>query len=253
MSSIKETLANLQPYVTGVRFVENYPIVDVIFKDNWAIVPSKIISFERGDKDKNYYMFYSDKPDIGFDEILDYVKSIINLNVERELKYELLKVKVDELKVIFKEKSLKELEGLQYTFPGEQLMPTVMGEDDLLKVEFDLTTESPKKSEEEVIKKPEVNTKKQTKKNSVKVVPVNNVKTKKEQPTEADLKIKPGEPEYIKEIDGEFQKFNLSSEVELPPKKNGKVIIEEPEIIVKTTCKCGPDEYCPICAADKGF
>jgi hypothetical protein len=58
------------------------------------------------------YVFYSES--VSIDEILDYVEIIIRINKEREEKMTLLKVKVEELKGIFTDRSLSELKTLRF-------------------------------------------------------------------------------------------------------------------------------------------
>jgi len=240
MAKIKEILAKLRPYVTGVRYVESIPIIDVTFKDGWTVPKSKVISNERGEENKNYYMFYSDKEGIGFDEILDFVKSVINLNVERELKHALLIEKVDELKKIFKEKSLAELKSLRFSFGTDKLVPEIMEEDEFLDTELMVNTPI-LESKQEPVKQESV------KQESVKQESVKQESVKQEPQQPID-----GEPPLVSEIEGEFEKFTLSDTIELPPKKNGKVIVNE-VAIKKETCNCGPEDICPVCAESKGF
>ena len=82
MGDMDKILKELQPYVAGVRYVDGIPVVDAYLKKGWKVPKSKIVSFEIG-KNKRYFMFYSDKEDIGFNEIIDYIKIIIKLNIER--------------------------------------------------------------------------------------------------------------------------------------------------------------------------
>ena len=59
-------------------------------------------------------MFYSEK--LGFDEILDWLETnIINYNLELEEKETLLRAKVEELKRVFEQKGIKELNNLKFT------------------------------------------------------------------------------------------------------------------------------------------
>ena len=86
MSQIQKRLNDLQPYVAGIRFVQSVAVVDVVFKEGWNIPESKTVHKEQSEQDPNYYLFYSEKEGIGFDELLDYVEGIIKINIEREVK-----------------------------------------------------------------------------------------------------------------------------------------------------------------------
>jgi len=98
-------------------------------------------------------MLYSQMEDIGVDELLDYVEKIININIERELKYELLKDKVKELKELFGKTSLVKLKTLKFAFSSEQLIPDVMSDDDIKMT--DNPPEEPKKTDPAKPKKSE--------------------------------------------------------------------------------------------------
>jgi hypothetical protein len=123
MSNIQKTLDALQPYVVGIRYVEGVPVIDAVFKEGWAVQPDQTIKTIKGDEALNYFMVYSDAPNIGVDELLGFVGKTIKMNQEREKKHELLKLKVEELKNIFKQNSLEKLTRLKFSFVDEELVP----------------------------------------------------------------------------------------------------------------------------------
>jgi hypothetical protein len=116
MANIQKTLDSLQPHVIGIRYLEGVPVVDVVLKENWVVNNESNIKKVKGNNELNYYMFYSEVPEIGIDELLDSVKSTINLNIEHENKQQLLKVKVNELKKLFTESKLEKLKQLRFVF-----------------------------------------------------------------------------------------------------------------------------------------
>jgi len=211
MSKIQEKLNSLRPYVIGIRYVQGVQLVDAILKEGWMVPESKFIQAERVDGEDNYYMFFSDREDVDIDDLLDYVQEIININVEREHKFELLKLKVDELKKIFKDNSLTKLQRLKFTFNEPDVLPSLMDMDTITE-EYD----EPVK----VVEKEETS-KKEIKKTE-------EVKTTNKQQT---------------------QQLSKNNGVELPP-RGGKIELEEfnePNVV----CKCGPDEMCPVCESEK--
>jgi len=216
MSKIQERLNALRPYVVGIRYLQGIQLVDAVLKEGWTVPESKFIQKERVDGDDNYFMFFSDREDIDIDDLLDYVQEIIDLNIEREKKFDLLKLKVDELKKIFKENSLNKLQRLKFSFSEPEILPSLKDMDD---IDSDLIEETiPFINEDE----------------KMKTEPV--VETKK--------------VEHKKQINKTTPpvKFN---DVELPP-KGQKIELEEfkePKVV----CKCGPDEFCPICEEEKDF
>ena len=220
MSNIQKRLSDLQPYVTGIRFVETFPIVDVVFKDNWTIPVSQIISKEKSDQNTNSYFFYSEKEGVGFDELLNYVDEIIKINQERELKQELLKVKVEELKILFKDNNLEKLMNLKFTLGSSDIVSDLIAEE--IKIEVDLPKEIPI---------PPV------------IQPIIDVKPKVEQVNEP-MRVQPN---------NSIVKRHRLGEVELPI-KGKKIELEDHSIPARLTegeCNCGPNESCVKCIDSK--
>ncbi len=122
MSNIQKTLDSLQPYVIGIRYVEGTPVVDAVFKEGWSVPADNNVKMAKGDESMNYYMLFSESPNIGLDDLLAYVDKVIKLNLEREKKHELLRVKVNELKEVFKKNTLAKLTRLKFTFAEEELV-----------------------------------------------------------------------------------------------------------------------------------
>jgi seryl-tRNA synthetase len=114
--SLQKILDELQPYVIGIRYLEGKPLIDTLFKDGWVLPESGPITKTKGDTQHNYYMIYGDKPEVNIDDLLNYVKTVINVNIEKEKKQELLREIVSELKIIFKKNSLSKLKTLKYSF-----------------------------------------------------------------------------------------------------------------------------------------
>lgn len=139
MSSIQKTLDSLQPYVIGIRYLDGLPLVDTVFKEGWNVPEDPAITKVKGDEGMNYYMIYSEKKGIGIDELLSFVDKTIKLNLEREKKHELLRLKVEELKKLFKDNSLAKLTRLKFTFAEEDIVPS-LGEFDL-NIEEEIETE----------------------------------------------------------------------------------------------------------------
>lgn len=98
MSKIQQRLDSLQPYINGIRYVQGMQIVDAMFKEGWTVPNSEVIRKELVDKEQNYYMFFSEKEGVTFDDLLDYVQNIIKINIERENKNLLFKERVKNYK-----------------------------------------------------------------------------------------------------------------------------------------------------------
>jgi hypothetical protein len=143
MSNIQKTLDSLQPYVIGIRYLEGTPLVDAVFKEGWTVPEDPKVKKVKGNDEMNYFMLFSEIEGIGLDELLAYVKKIIDINVEREKKHDLLREKVNELKEVFKKNSLDKLKRLKFSFVEEDLVPKL---DD-----FDIDDDYDEPFEEEVV------------------------------------------------------------------------------------------------------
>jgi len=110
----QEKLNELRPYVTGIRFVKDLPVVDVVLLENWDMFESDNVTYKTSNANDSYYMvFPKDKGD-SIDIVLDHVEYVIDFNVEKENKLTLLKAKIEELKVLFSDKPLTDLEKLKF-------------------------------------------------------------------------------------------------------------------------------------------
>ena len=275
MSKIQIRLDSLQPYVIGLRFQNGMPIVDAVFQDGWHVPQSEQIQSNRSeDSEVNYHMFYSQDENIGLDEILDYIEKIIGLNVEREKKHALLKVKAKELADIFRKNPLSKLKDMKFILGGEKLINDMEDDDeDVVDVDFNIETPiikvkkkptpNPTPNPQPAVQRPEPEP---VAKETI-GVPGNGI------PIEEDPNVRrapngeiipPLSPEDTGEIEDEFTKYELPSQdppvtkqvgnqkIDLPPKKKKPAIelaeIEGPQNIV---CKCGPEDVCPACESEK--
>jgi len=109
-----EKLNEMRPYVTGIRFVKDLPVVDVVLLDGWDMFESDTVSYKLGSSNKNYFMAFPQHNGGTIDSVIDHVQFVIEFNIEKENKLSLLKAKIEELKYLFSEKSLSELEKLKF-------------------------------------------------------------------------------------------------------------------------------------------
>ena len=259
MSELQNRLKSLQPYLVQLRFPEEQPVIDMVFKDGWHVPKSDVIQSTKGDsKEVNYHMFYSTEEGIGLDEILDYIQKVIGLNIERENKHELLKVKVKELQDLFRKTPLSKLKDMRYILGGERLVEEMMP-DPLDVVDFDIEAPSVTMPTPNVVPTPQPEVVEQP---QVQVVEDSNVRRS----PNGDI-IPPLTPVDTGEIKDEFQKFDLTAKepvvtkyangvnVDLPPKKvrsRPAIKLDEIDGPQNITCKCtGPDEMCPACEETK--
>ena len=211
MSNIQKRLESLKPYIIGMRFADGIPIVDVRLKEGWIVPDSKVISKEQGEKDKNYYMFYCEKPEIGMDELLDYAEAVIAANKDREKKQELLNIKITELKILFKSTSLAKLQNLKFVL-DEDVNNDLANEDIKVNEPIVAVVEEPKEEIKEVV-----------------------VEESPAPVVQPQIKRSP----LIKH-----------QKVELPP-KGKIVLEDFQSADTEGECSCGPDEACSKCIGKK--
>jgi hypothetical protein len=104
----QDKLNQLRPYVTGIRFVKDLPVVDVLLLENWDMFESDSVTYKPSTNNINYFMVFPKNPEDSIDSVLDHVEYVIEFNVEKENKLTLLKANIEELKFLFSETSLKE-------------------------------------------------------------------------------------------------------------------------------------------------
>ena len=121
---IQEKLNSLRPYVTGLRFVKDLAVVDLVLKEGWNMFESDKVSYKPSNNNKNYFMVFPKDPKDSIDDVVIHVENVINVNIEKENKLVLLKAKIEELKRLFTDKTLKDLERLKFVIP-ELTEPTL--------------------------------------------------------------------------------------------------------------------------------
>jgi len=117
----QEKLKELRPYVSGIRFVKDLPVVDLILKEGWDMFESDTIVYKISSSNENYYIVYPENPEDSIDNILGHVKNVIDFNIEKENKLQLLKVKIEELKMLFNTNKLNKLNRLKFEFEEEEI------------------------------------------------------------------------------------------------------------------------------------
>lgn len=248
MSKIQETLNELQPYVIGIRYLEGTVLVDVVFKEGWTIPEDEKIKKAKDEKYTNYFMLFSDNPSIGLDELLDYVRKTIKINLEREEKHALLKAKVEDLKQLFKKTPLQQLYNLKFVFGEKDLVPSLNDFD--VDIDLDVMDNTPTITEE--VKYPK-NVEEYSEEEVVEPTIPETYLDENNQPiqlTEEELEIIEEEKRAARNMKmankrgKKLTTESLSSKIELPPKK---AVIANDELSDFGDCDCGPNEACSKC------
>jgi hypothetical protein len=120
MSFYKE-LAPFVQYIHSIRKLESYLSFDMVFPTKWSLPKSiidegQVISFNVEDQHSKGITFVSQINENDISLILIKIAKIIKLNKERELKEQLFKQTIDQLKQTFEKNDLDKLQNLYFDF-----------------------------------------------------------------------------------------------------------------------------------------
>jgi hypothetical protein len=120
MKSLNLEIGNILEYLQQIRKLEDYLIFDIEFPNTWKILKKFVIEdkfLNQGsseDDTKIIFSFVSEMTPESLKKTHDNIIGIINYNLEREMKENLLQSKIDELKNIFNNQSLDQLKNLSF-------------------------------------------------------------------------------------------------------------------------------------------
>ena len=120
MSFYKELVPFVQ-YIHSIRKLETYLSFDLAFPTKWSLPKSiidegQVIAFNLEDQNLKGVSFVSQINENDVSVILTKIGKIIKLNKERELKEQLFKQTIDQLKQTFEKNDLDKLQNLYFDF-----------------------------------------------------------------------------------------------------------------------------------------
>jgi hypothetical protein len=120
MSFYKE-LAPFVQYIHSIRRLETYLSFDMSFPTKWSLPKSiidegQVIAFNVEDSNLKGVSFVAQINESDVSLILTKIAKIIRLNKERELKEQLFKQTIDQLKQTFEKNDLDKLQNLYFDF-----------------------------------------------------------------------------------------------------------------------------------------
>jgi len=120
MSFYKE-LAPFVQYIHSIRKLETYLSFDMAFPTKWSLPKSiidegQVIAFNLEDQNLKGVSFVSQINENDVSLMLTKIGKIIKLNKERELKEQLFKQTIDQLKQTFEKNDLDKLQNLYFDF-----------------------------------------------------------------------------------------------------------------------------------------
>jgi hypothetical protein len=119
--SLQEVISLLFPYLSAMRKMKQYLSIDLIFPKTWEF-PNEYIekaSVVQNDKYSGEGVFLSFVCEVekNMDRTIEVIFQIISYNLEREEKEKLLKIKLLELREVFKNGKLNDLQNLKIHLP----------------------------------------------------------------------------------------------------------------------------------------
>jgi len=113
-------------YLVSVRKLKNYLSIDIEFPSTWKIPKrfvqeDKILENQKVNESTRFFSFVSEFNEVVLNTTVENIKKIISYNKELEMKEKLLKSKIEELKRIFENKKLENLQTLKFELLEETL------------------------------------------------------------------------------------------------------------------------------------
>jgi hypothetical protein len=138
MSFYKEIVPFVE-YIHSIRKLESYLSFDMKFPEKWSmpkniIDDGQVVGFESDEPNKRGISFVTEVNEKQISKTLVLIGKIIKLNKERELKEQLFKQTVDQLKKTFEKNDLDKLQNLYFDFESDDI-------DTELDTEIELTDE----------------------------------------------------------------------------------------------------------------
>lgn len=113
-------------YLVSIRKLKSYLSIDIEFPIHWKIPKrfvqeDKIIENQKINEDRRFFSYVSEFDENVLNRTVENIKNIIAYNKEIEMKENLLKQKIDELKKIFEKEKLESLQLLKFDIFEEKL------------------------------------------------------------------------------------------------------------------------------------
>lgn len=119
-------LKDIFQFLVSVRKLKKYLTIDIEFPTHWKIPKrfvqeDKIIENDKVNEGFRFFSFVSEFDEKNLNAVVSNIKSIISYNKEIEMKERLLKQKIDELKKIFENENIENLQSLKFDILEEKL------------------------------------------------------------------------------------------------------------------------------------
>ena len=138
MSFYKELLPFVE-YIQSIRKLKNYLSFDMVFPNKWSIPKSivddgQIVAFQSEESNLKGISFVSVIAESEISKTMTRIAKIIRLNKEKELKEQLFKQTIEQLKTTFEKTDLDKLKNLNFYFEEDNNTPELdveLNDDDI--------------------------------------------------------------------------------------------------------------------------
>lgn len=120
--TLQEEILSIQEYFRSVEYFGKGIVVKVEFPPRWSVYSSSDdkIKVAPDDNVKNVFFYYTDLNEGTLEDVFSLIRETAETNINAVKKIELMKVKIEELKEIFAEKTIEELNNLKFVFEEEK-------------------------------------------------------------------------------------------------------------------------------------
>lgn len=133
--TFQNVISFLFPYLFAIKKLKNYLSVEMIFPKTWEF-PNEILQKVQVEQNENFkgdgysLIFVSEIHDEHLNTLLDSIADLITFNLEKQEKETILRQKVQELKEMFKVKTLDEIKNIQISFPELDDIDTLLEDEE---------------------------------------------------------------------------------------------------------------------------
>lgn len=115
---LQDEILKLGEYFQSIEYFGKALIVKVKFPPKWSVFPSddNEIKPANGDVEGLYFYYGNSENGVKLEDIFELINKTIAMNKSVVMKVELLKSKIAELKELFADSSLEELQNLKFVF-----------------------------------------------------------------------------------------------------------------------------------------
>lgn len=123
--SFYQQISSFVDYLQSIRKLQNYLSFDLVFPNKWSIPKSivdegQIVTFQPEDENLKGISFVCNSSEEEVNSNIVKINKVIKLNKEKEIKEQLFKKTIEELKKTFETNDLEKLKKLYFDFQVEK-------------------------------------------------------------------------------------------------------------------------------------